>query len=278
VETGPSDTGSGANIDLNLSSGDLNTQQANVELLATDGAISWVNIDAAGSGYANPVVTITGDGSGAAAAATVNSNGEITAITFSNYGSGYSYANVTVSGGGGANAVLRAIISPKGGHGSNMPHELCANIVAFYGAFEQEEINGFEISNDYRQIGIIKDIAEYGELYKRQNANLGYTLWKLEGTFSASNFPIDNEIVNATSTKKFKIVAVKDNEMLVQTLQGSEPSLSDTYSYNSNSFSVTGVTGPNINKFSGEMLYIDNKLAFTPSDEQFVVVRSFIRF
>jgi hypothetical protein len=278
VETGPSDTGSGANITLNLSSGDLNTQQANVELLATPGALSWINIDNAGSGYTNPVVTITGDGTGAEATASLNANGEIESILITNYGSGYSYANVEVTGGAGTSAVLRAIMSPKGGHGSNMPNELCANIVSFYGAFEQEEIDGFEISNDYRQIGIIKDIAEYGELIKRYNDNVGTSLWKLEGIIDPANFPIDSEISNTFATKVLKVAAVKTNEMLVQSLNGSVPTIADTYQLNGNSFSVTSVTNPTINKFSGEMLYIDNKLAFTPSDEQFVVVRSFIRF
>lgn len=278
VETGPSDTGSGANITLNLSAGDLNTQQANVELLATPGALSWINIDNAGSGYTNPVVTITGDGSGAEATASVNANGEIESILITNYGSGYSYANVEVTGGAGTSAVLRAIMSPKGGHGSNMPNELCANIVSFYGAFEQEEIDGFEISNDYRQIGIIKDIAEYDELIKRYNDNVGTSLWKLEGTIDPANFPIDSEISNTFATKTLKVAAVKTNEILVQSLNGSVPTTADTYQLNGNSFSVSSVTNPTINKFSGEMLYIDNKLAFTPSDEQFVVVRSFIRF
>lgn len=278
VETGPNDTGSGANITLNLSAGDLNTQQANVELLATPGALSWINIDNAGSGYTNPVVTITGDGSGAEATASVNANGEIESILITNYGSGYSYANVEVTGGAGTSAVLRAIMSPKGGHGSNMPNELCANIVSFYGAFEQEEIDGFEISNDYRQIGIIKDVAEYDELIKRYNDNIGTSLWKLEGTIDPANFPIDSEISNTFATKTLKVAAVKTNEILVQSLNGSVPTTADTYQLNGNSFSVTSVTNPTINKFSGEMLYIDNKLAFTPSDEQFVVVRSFIRF
>ena len=277
VETGPSDTGSGANITLNLSSGDLNTQQANVELLAVDGALSWIVIDEAGTGYSTaPTLSITGDGSGATATATVNANGEIDFVTITNYGSGYTFANITVTG-SGSGASLRAIMSPSGGHGSDMPRELCANTVAFYGAFEQEEIDGFEISNDYRQIGIIKNIADYGELRKRYNSTIGSALFKIEGVFTATDFPIDKEI-ESTDGQTFKIVAVKNGEMLIQSLTGDIPTLGMNVSYLTNSFSITSVTDPSINKFSGEMLYIDNKLAFTPSDEQFVVIRSFIRF
>ena len=68
--------------------------------------------------------------------------------------------------------------------------------------------------------------------------------------------------------------------MLVQSLDGSVPVDAETY-YNTEktiSFTVTNLIDPTINKFSGNMLYVDNKQAFTPSGEQFVVFRTFIKF
>jgi hypothetical protein len=44
------------------------------------------------------------------------------------------------------------------------------------------------------------------------------------------------------------------------------------------SFTVTAITEPQINKYSGELIFIDNRLAFTSSDEQTVVFRTFIKF
>jgi hypothetical protein len=67
-----------------------------------------------GSGYSStspPTVTISGDGSGAAATAHVT-NGQVTSITIDNGGSGYgSNPTVTLSGGGGSGATATAEIA-----------------------------------------------------------------------------------------------------------------------------------------------------------------------
>jgi hypothetical protein len=281
VVTGPLDPGTGANITLNLNIGDLNTQQSNVELLAIDGSLSHIVIENSGSGYTNVSINITGDGEGAAAEATFNANGEIDKINITNYGTGYSYATATITG-NGEGAILRPIIAPKGGHGSNAPDELLADTIAFYASFENEKISGFEFDNDYRQIGIIKNLASSGSLYNKFNNILGSACYGVETLtpFVATNFPLDSKVVTSGGTKEFRIVSNVEGKFILQSLDGSVVLPGDTlYTEDlSNNFIVTGVTNPNINKFSGEMLYIDNKLAFTPSDQQFVVFRTFIKF
>lgn len=281
VTKGPSDPGSGANITFNLSSGDLNTQQANTELLAVSGSLSHIVISNPGNNYSSPVISISGDGSGAAATATTNSNGQLEKIIITNYGSGYTFANITISDGGstGSGAICRAIIAPLGGHGSNAPAELFADTLCFYTSFENEKVLGYNINNDYRQIGIIKNLEEYNNNYIKFNSNSGLGCFVLNGTFSASSYSIDSTVFNSDNNKSFKIVHLEDNAMIVNQLTGTIPTVGDTIIDNSlNSFTITDITEPNINKFSGKMLYIDNKLAFTPSDQQFVVFRTFIKF
>jgi hypothetical protein len=56
-------SGTGANIFPIISSGDLDSTQATVELSAIDGGIHCIKIDNAGDGYSNANITITGDGS-----------------------------------------------------------------------------------------------------------------------------------------------------------------------------------------------------------------------
>jgi hypothetical protein len=281
VVTGPLDPGTGANITLNLSTGDLNTQQSNVELLAVDGSLSHIVIENSGIGYTNVSVNITGDGEGAEATATFNANGEIDKINITNYGSGYSYANASIIG-DGTGAVVRAIIAPKGGHGSNAPDELLADTVCFYSSFENDKIAGYNFNNDYRQIGIIKNLASAGSLFNKFNGVLGSACYGIEvgSSFDPADFPLDSIVVTSGGTKEFRVVSNLDGTFVLQSLNGSVVLPGDVL-YNedlSDSFSVTGVTNPNVNKFSGEMLYIDNKLAFTPSDQQFVVFRTFIKF
>lgn len=279
VVTGPLDPGSGANITFNLSDGDLNTQQSNVELLAVDGSLSHILIENSGINYTNISITIFGDGNGATAEATLNSNGQIDKVIITNYGSGYTKANVVING-DGTGASLRPIISPKGGHGSNAPEELFADTLCFYSSFENELVQSYVINNDYRQIGIIKNLSKYGSMYNKFVANIGSATYAVTGTFLSSDFPIDTTIGTSGLAKSFKVIHSEDNALLLQPINGSEIAPGEVL-YNStlsNNFTVSGVSNPTINKFSGNMLYIDNKLAFTPSDEQFVVFRTFIRF
>jgi hypothetical protein len=54
-------------------------------------------------------------------------------------------------------AVLRPIISPKGGHGSDPLNELFANKVCISTKFNQSESASITVENDFRQVGILKD-------------------------------------------------------------------------------------------------------------------------
>ena len=88
---------------------------------------NWANSPLA---KADATVTITGDGTGATAVATVGANGSITAIDVTNGGSGYGTAKVTITGSGSgatANATIikkgavTAITVVTGGHGYTAP-------------------------------------------------------------------------------------------------------------------------------------------------------------
>jgi hypothetical protein len=43
-------------------------------------------------------------------------------------------------------------------------------------------------------------------------------------------------------------------------------------------FSAAGVTAPTADKYSGHILFIDNKQAFTPTADQTVTLRTVIKF
>jgi len=273
------DPGTGGSITLNLSEGDLATQQSNVELLAVDGEISYIVIENGGTGYTSANIVITGDGTGADFDAVLDANGTVIGVTINNKGSGYSFANVSITGDGN-DAAARAIMAPTGGHGSNAPAELISDTLCFYTSFENEAIQGLQVNNEYRQIGIIKDVMDFGSIHTKFNNELGSACYAITGTFSGSDFPEDANIVTSDDTKTLRIVSSNDNSMLVQSLDGSVPANGEMY-YNTQktiSFNIAGLTDPTINKFSGNMLYVDNKQAFTPSGEQFVVFRTFIKF
>ena len=77
--------------------------------------VSSIEVSNGGSGYLiAPTVTITGDGSGATAIATIV-NGRVDSITVTNRGSGYTRALVSISGGSGYGATSIAILDSKYG-------------------------------------------------------------------------------------------------------------------------------------------------------------------
>lgn len=273
------DPGSGASITLNLSTGDLDTQQANVELLAVDGEISYIVIENSGADYTSATISIEGDGTGAEFDPVINSAGQISGINITNKGSGYSYANVTING-NGRDATVRAIISPKGGHGKNAIEELLSDTLCFYTSFENDAIQGFTVDNQYRQIGIIKDLKDFGSQYNKYNLDLGSACYAITCAINSELYPEDENIITSGGSKVLRIVSSSDTGMLVQSLNGSIPNAGETfYDKNENNpFTIDSITNPTINKFSGNMLYIDNKQAFTPSGEQFVIFRTFIKF
>jgi hypothetical protein len=77
--------------------------------------ISAISVLNAGQGYtSSPTITITGDGTGANAAATIV-NGKIQNIEVTNRGIDYTRATITISGGGGYGATAEAIIDARTG-------------------------------------------------------------------------------------------------------------------------------------------------------------------
>lgn len=77
--------------------------------------ISTIEVTNGGSGYlVAPTVTITGDGSGATAVATIV-NGRVDSIAVTNRGSGYTRALVSISGGSGYGATAIGVLDAKYG-------------------------------------------------------------------------------------------------------------------------------------------------------------------
>lgn len=110
-----------------------------------------------------PQIAISGDGTGAQFVATVDTSANsISTIEVISRGSGYTYGTITISSNTGSSSVIvdanvTPIISPPGGHGSDVINELFANKVCLSTSFANNESNTIPTSNDYRKIGIIKD-------------------------------------------------------------------------------------------------------------------------
>jgi len=284
--------GFGANLSVSFSTGDLNSSQSRVELSAIDGAIHNYNIISGGSNYtniANLSVTVTGDGTGASITPELENN-SISKVTVNNVGSGYTFANVEITGGGGSEVVpgnIQPIFSPPKGHGFDAPTELFADSLMFFSTISDEQIHGLTVDNDFRQFGIIKDIEQNGS--QRLFGNTAGTPTFL-ATFDTlddtpgGTSPISNDVIlelKSDTTRKFVVVQTKTSttQMLLSSLNNHTLSSSDVLvSPSENEFTINSINdSPDINKFSGELLFIDNRTAVTFSNEQLVTFRTILR-
>jgi hypothetical protein len=122
------------------------------------GSIDIVNVIDGGSGYnaiTSPItVTITGDGTGAAAYAEVV-NGAIADIVVTNPGSNYTYANVSITSATGSGAMAIAPTSPVGGHGFDPESELGTTHVMLTCEFDGSESGNISTNVEYRQVGLL---------------------------------------------------------------------------------------------------------------------------
>ena len=187
-----------------------------------------------------PRVIISGDGENALARAEV-ANGAISEVVIISRGSGYTFAEVAVVGNTGiaaasttASAIVRPVISPPGGHGSNVINELYAYRVGISVDFAGSEGSTIPTANDFRKITLLKDplfergtltlnsISEVftagekvvqlstnasGTVYNRSSNNI--TLTNISGVFATSNTLIANTaLTGVTSSQSAFINAV----------------------------------------------------------------------
>jgi hypothetical protein len=270
--------GSGAILQANLSPGDLTTLQANTELLTPDGRIMAYPVISGGYGYGpNPTVTITGDGTGAAAHAIVT-NGAVTKIVVDNYGLGYRWANITISG-TGYGATARAIMAPFGGHGKDPVTNLFANTLMFFTDISQDQNQGFTVNNDYRQLGVIANPRIFGAS-TLLNSEIASACYVVTGVFNTSQFLQNMTLTVGTSSgPRFVVVSITSTGMLLQSLDNYYPKVGDTFlNPAGNTFSASGVTPPTVDKYSGNMFFIDNREGFTPTSNQTVTLRTVLQF
>jgi len=273
-------TGNGtlASLTADLSPGDINTLQANTELLTPDGRIMAYPVISGGFGYGGtPTVTVTGDGTGASAVATVV-NGAVKKLTVVDYGTGYRWANVSITGSGyGASA--RAVRAPYGGHGKDPITGMFANTLMFYTNISKDKNQGFDVNNDFRQLGIIKNPRQFGS-YGNLKSALASACYVVTASMNTTNFTQDMQVRLGTLTgPRFTIVALTTTSCLLQSIDNAVPAVGSVFLNSvAQTFSAAGVTTPTADKYSGQILFIDNKQAFTPTADQTVTLRTVIKF
>ena len=278
--------GSGATGTVNLGDADsLPALQSAVEGAAISGTLDRVTIENPGKDYAqgDVQISVTGDGSGAEASAYVNSaTGALTEIRVTNPGSGYSYANIVITNTSapGTDATARAIISPQGGHGSNAVRELFAHNLGITVNFSDNDNRDLILGNDFRQIGLIKNITNPSDVvYTTNTATACHIINVASG--QTSNYAADDEITT-NDGGKFKVIQIDETNNNIY-LTAEIPLITNTSTLTNStqsisSLSINSFTAPEVKNSSGEIIYLDNRSPIIRSADQVEQVKALIRF
>lgn len=272
--------GINANVYADLSVGDLETNQSTVELSAIDGAVYTVKIFNGGNNYSNANVTLEGDGADFVGVVNISNTNTISSVTVLNPGYGFTHANVVITG-SGTGASANAILSPFGGHGRNSIRQLFSDAVMLYTTINNEKNQGVDVNNDYRQIGIIKDPLKYNSNGLFANT-LGSSCF-LANLSSTTSIIADMTLELAGNQKKlFEVVQVitSTNQVLMVSKNNYTITTADSLYNRGNdlTYTITSIDAlPTINKFSGDMIYIDNRTKISYSDQQLVTIRTVIK-
>ena len=253
---------------------DDGSDQWDVQQAAIDGGIHVVNVTSGGSGYGSaPAVTIVGDGTGATANSTISS-GVVTAVTITNPGTGYTRAQVTFASGA---AAATAVISPKGGHGSNAVEELGGKYIMLNVRLDGNESNTFSTANEFRQVGIVRDPYLYGTTTRAVASSFRqsfqYQLSGISGTFT-----LDETITSGSNTAS---VVEFTTPNLFTTLPLNLP-FANTASVSGGTSSASGtiaaITTPGLQPYSGDIIYVENRVPISRAADQIEDVKLIIQF
>lgn len=255
-----------------LAGGDsIEDLQFNVKAAAVGGQVIGVKLLAGGSGFTSaPDVVIYGDGVGATATASISPEGVITKITMTDFGADYNHASVVIAG-DGVNVETRTVITTSNGLGFNPIDDLKTSSV-MTNIKPDGSVNGtFVVGNTFRQIGLIKNPIDINNnLFAGTSARAMSTLHLV----SSSPFEVGKIITGATSGAVAWVDESIDNIVYYHHNEstGFKP-FEDGESVTQAGVILAGQIDyvqeeSQINRFSGEVKYIENRARIRRDEEQ----------
>jgi len=257
-------------------------EQYIIQNAAVGGTISSISVTSGGTGYTSvPTVSIIGNGDSADAVATI-SGGAIVKIEMKDSaagllyrpGQGYNYGKVSFSGGGGSGATARPNISPKAGHGANPIIDLKSTAIMFNTKPVGAENDDFIIGQDFRQVAIIRNPLDSADALITGSTASALTYITLSAV--STDFTADKIIQGGTSGAQAYVDNFNtDTDTLYYhqttttgyTVFQIGETITETNGAGSGVIGTTANPG-GINRFTGEIFYIDNRAAIERSAAQ----------
>jgi hypothetical protein len=237
------------------------------------GQVIQVDIVLGGSGY------VTGAGiivqSSCYGYAETNSAGVITNVEIATARAGQNFrkAVAIVVAPGVTPAVVKPIISPFRGHGASPERELLARYVLINLNFAYDEGSGdFTIENNFRRIGLIENPLNYGTNQiatdRTLNAKNTLVVSNVTGTFApddaiygqtsgAKGLHVD--IINTNKIRYIRDDTLSNNiDFVIEGIQSASGA----------SASIVEIQPPEVEPYSGDILFINNRVAVDRTSDQ----------
>ena len=324
---------------------ETNTDDASVRDNAVDGSIKIVTITdrGVGVGTANRTysrVPIKGDGTGAECTIVVNNDQQVESVTVSNQGSNYTFGNVDLVSGGVPTGTTRptfdVVMSPPGGHGSDIYSELGAYNVLMYSRIENDIENPDFISgNQIARVGLVENPQAYGSssILELDKASALQALRLSGAGYSSATFTADSFVTQTVATATTAVARVINYDQTTGVLKlwqdrtmagfntvgtaqtdptygfdqvdftaspstggnltivpstGSNLSINTSFTgistvinnrtyYLGQSF-TNGIANPEAKKYSGNIIYVDNRPSITRSANQKEDIKIILQF
>jgi hypothetical protein len=242
-----------------------------------------------------PTVIISGD-SGATASIRATAHvsntfgGQVRRITMITNGRSYGQANVVIIANSvfGSGAAAQAVISPRGGHGSNARNELNAKDLMLSVSIAGGESNTFPTNNDFRTIGVIRD----PKLRSGPSANASVidqchriVLQNVSGDYTA-----DEMVTGSTSGAKARVVYFANTNStrtqgVLRVIRLTTNGIGRGFAQTETLTSSSGITAtiinaikPAIRENTGDVLYIESNSPIVRKPDQIEEFRFVVTF
>ena len=268
-------------------------EQKGIQDAAIPKQIVGFEVTNGGTGYITaPTVTVVGNGTGSRGTATI-SGGAVTKIELTEsggvpvFGSGYDFASVEIAAApaGNTNATARPIFGPAKGFGKDARDDLRSTAVMLNSKPTGAEAGKFIITNDFRQVVLLKNptidsiggpifAAATGKALKRlplQSTTTAFTVGNtIQGSTTGAKAIIDDLdsagapglIFHQSEATGFGIF--QEGEQVTETNGNGDGVLEAA---NADADTDAFKLG-DISQFGGEILYVDNRAAIQRSADQ----------
>jgi hypothetical protein len=254
------------------------------------GSIDAIRLLDGGTGYTPGVAEVV-QSKAIAYANTDPTDKYITGVEIESRGRNFSRAKVVIisdQADGVADATLTPVVSPFKGHGADPEIELNAHDLLFNIQIAYEELGGdFSVANDFRSVGIIESPKQQaadgsGDTIASASTLSAKTDIVCKANVDVNDFAADLLIIGKTSGARAKIVDVVNNNTIrvirdIGTSNTTDFLANEVVQTGAATAEVSSVTQPEYVPFSGDMLFINNRIAIQRSSDQIETINFILK-